>query len=443
MARVVQRRTGPPYLLITFVFLFLISAALAVLGFMGADKAAEDARTKDIKIRQLREENEKLTVQTDDLVQLTTGKAGTPENAIQAAEAAYNNPAYKELGGEQGGLATELVNLAKLVGDLKKAISSLNAQIAQSNDELANKDAAIAKQTETHKATVAELNQQKADLTEALERETEARTTALEEAEVIFSGTREKLEKDIKAKENQLEALILQRQERDKTIATLRKERDKAREALHPTEGDIDDKPDGQIEKVARGSDVCYINLGSKDRVRPEMTFTVHGKGVIDGKTPKGKILVTNVSSNFSECRIIEQDEDSPIVVGDNVVNLAFDTVRTYVFVVKGEFDLHNTQTPSKFGTEEIKNAIRRFGGRINDEIDIQTDYVVMGTEPNKPTKPLPDAIGPVHRAYQKQLKRYKDYMEVKTTAETMKIPILNTNRFLLLTGYKPEKRPE
>ena len=61
MARAVQSRTGPPYLLITFVFLFLIAAALAVLGFMGADKAAEDARTKDREISQLRKKNKELT----------------------------------------------------------------------------------------------------------------------------------------------------------------------------------------------------------------------------------------------------------------------------------------------------------------------------------------------------------------------------------------------
>ena len=441
MARVVQRRTSPPYLLITFVFLFLIAAALAVLGFMDADKAAEDARTKDTQISKLRKANDELTDQMNELVQLTTGKSGTLDNAIQAANAAYSNPYYTALGGERGGLATELVNLAKMISDQKEAISSLTAQIDQSNVELANKDTAIEKQGEAYKAEIAELNQQKAALADALKKETEARTAALKEAEVIFSGTREKLEKDIKAKENQLETLILQQQERDKKIATLQKEIDDIRKP--PTEGDIDDQPDGQIEKVARNSDVCYINLGSKDRVRPQTTFTVYGKGPIDRENPKGRILVTNVSNDFSECRIIEQDKDSPIVVGDNVVNLAFDAVRTYVFVVKGEFDLHNTQTPTKFGTEEIKNAIRRFGGRVNDEIDIQTDYVVMGTEPNKPIMPPPDAIGSVQRAYQKQLKRYKEYIDIKTTAETMRIPILNTNRFLLLTGYKPEKRPE
>ncbi len=38
MARVVQQRTGPPYLLIIMVFLFLIAATLFVLTYMKADK---------------------------------------------------------------------------------------------------------------------------------------------------------------------------------------------------------------------------------------------------------------------------------------------------------------------------------------------------------------------------------------------------------------------
>ena len=194
---------------------------------------------------------------------------------------------------------------------------------------------------------------------------------------------------------------------------------------------------------MARNADVCYINLGSKDRVRPGTTFTVYGGETINRENVKGRIRVTNVSDDFSECKIIEQDKDSPIVVGDNVVNLAFDAVRTYVFVVRGEFDLHNTQTPSKLGTKEVKDAIRRFGGKVNDEIDIKTDYVVMGAEPEKPPMPPADAPASVQKVYQKQLKRYKEYSDIKTAAETMKIPILNTNRFLLLTGYEPEKRPE
>jgi len=43
MARVVTQRTAPPYLLIVMVFLFLIAATLAVLGWMESDKAKKRA----------------------------------------------------------------------------------------------------------------------------------------------------------------------------------------------------------------------------------------------------------------------------------------------------------------------------------------------------------------------------------------------------------------
>ena len=39
MARVVSQRSGPPYLLIIFVFLFVVSTAIAVLVYLELDKA--------------------------------------------------------------------------------------------------------------------------------------------------------------------------------------------------------------------------------------------------------------------------------------------------------------------------------------------------------------------------------------------------------------------
>ena len=219
MARVVQWRNAPPYLLIVFVFLFLIAAALAVLGFMGTDKADKENQEKDTQVLKLREENEKLTTHANDLVQLVTGKPGTAANAIQAANAAYNNPDYKALGGERGGLAPELVNLSKTIKDQKESIDSLNRQLKQGNEELANKDAAIKKQLDEHRSEVAQLNRQKAALAASMKEETEARTEVLKNAEENLAGVRKKLEDNIKAKEKQLEALVLQRLERDRTIA--------------------------------------------------------------------------------------------------------------------------------------------------------------------------------------------------------------------------------
>ena len=53
MARVVHRRSSPPYLLIVFVFLFLISTGLAIWKFVDEDRLNQDMLTKQAELDQM------------------------------------------------------------------------------------------------------------------------------------------------------------------------------------------------------------------------------------------------------------------------------------------------------------------------------------------------------------------------------------------------------
>ena len=48
-----------------------------------------------------------------------------------------------------------------------------------------------------------------------------------------------------------------------------------------------------------------------------------------------------------------------------------------------------------------------------------------------------------VRQAHKKNQKKYDTFMETKKLALQLKIPILNTNRFLAMTGYTPETKVE
>ncbi len=58
MARVVQRRPNPPYLLIIFVFLFLVSTTLAVLFYTRQDDAREKLAKKQQELKKLAEDTD-------------------------------------------------------------------------------------------------------------------------------------------------------------------------------------------------------------------------------------------------------------------------------------------------------------------------------------------------------------------------------------------------
>ena len=155
-----------------------------------------------------------------------------------------------------------------------------------------------------------------------------------------------------------------------------------------------------------------------------------------------GVTRVYDVSEDISECRIASERLDNPISAGDLVANVAFDTQRNYKFIIEGEFDLRGVGDPSGEQVREVEILIRRSGGEIVDEVTIETDFVVLGEEPTRPPRPPESAPPTDWTIYQQQLRRYERYHEVMRTAQSMQVPILNTNRFLAFIGYAAVKPP-
>lgn len=441
MARVVQRRSTPPYLLIVFVFLFLISAILAVLGFMGGGEEKKLNVSLKSQKDDLFRENGALKNDMKELVKIITGKPSpTVAEAVGASEKAYDDPVVKEITASgRFGLAKELETLATIIAEQKKTIETLNVSLEDRDKALGVKDETVVGQQKTHEGNVDELNAKIQELNAALAEEKDLRDKAVKEIQENLDKKREELQEELLDKERRLEESVLELTEKEKKVERLEnllKQRD-------PKVTEVVNKADGQIEKIARNAGICYVNIGKKDRVSPGMTLAVYTKKGVKQENIKGKLLVTNVGDNFSECKITEEDKNAPIVVGDDVANIAFHPVRKNVFVVQGLFDLHGTGTATKLGADQVKDVIIKAGGIVSEEVGYQTDYVVLGEEPIKPSRPEEDAATTAQQAYQKQLRRYKEYQNIKEQAAALRIPILNTNRFILLTGYEPEPGPQ
>jgi hypothetical protein len=200
---------------------------------------------------------------------------------------------------------------------------------------------------------------------------------------------------------------------------------------------------DGKVLKVQAEQNVCYIDLGEKDHITPGLTFSIYSSagGVPEDGKGKAKIVVKNVFANTSECRIVESAKDDPIVDGDLIGNIIYSPTRNYNFVVEGDFDLYNTDKPDAAGTREVRTMIERFGGKLSDNVSVDTDFVVMGVEPERPAKPGADAPASDWQIYKDKIAKYEHYKNVKSTAVSLQIPVLNTNRFIALTGMMPKVR--
>lgn len=252
----------------------------------------------------------------------------------------------------------------------------------------------------------------------------------LEREKQEFKDAKDRLERDIarvqrelkrKQSEHESEAAFLkadiqkvkrQLAEVEQKLELLRKRRELA---------DVLEE-DGKIIAVGRGgTNYVAINLGYSDSVRESMKFDVfeeRGSGV---KVRKAKIEIVQVHASTSDCTILPpmrrhpvcpqcgweayrddmryciycalgdnndevqnldkrvrgvivapQDPFNPIVPGDKISNPFYYKGRQMKFVFAGE--------PVRRSRREIELFIEENGGILEDEIKLDTDYLIVGT---------------------------------------------------------------
>jgi hypothetical protein len=204
---------------------------------------------------------------------------------------------------------------------------------------------------------------------------------------------------------------------------------------------------DGRIIRVP-GNNTVYIDLGTGDQIAAGLTFEVYDK--IEGVPPigdpntddnlprgKGSIEVIRVGPGSSECRIVRLQPGQHIVEGDLIENLVYDKSTKYNFLVFGNFDLAQKGNATPQDAEIVKGLVTRWGGRVTDKVNVDTDFVVLGKEPVIPQYSAEEKKDPIIAAKLAQAEAEAEaYDAVKKAAIEYHIPILNQNRFLYFVGY-------
>jgi hypothetical protein len=457
MARVVQRRASPPYLLVSFVILFLLATAAAVLLWVQLDQLGNRYRQLEDNFRRAASVQE-LSNPTPSIREMLSEYDRSPKRVTVLSQQAARIAELSEIvAGRDGGYAAAKAQANQLAQDIgstldrglvaeardlhaelarnRTELETLRAQNAELEDKISQKDQSAAELTAKFKDGVDQLKAENKEMDDKVKKTHDEFVTEQERSQKELANRRVELSMEIANKNQQLRELELAVEARDRTIERLRDELDKKRGT-----GGADvaaRKADGKVLEVKDRQDVCYVNLGSNDRVAPGLTFTIYpSTGIPDSGEGKAKIVVTTVRDDISECRIVERIGKEPIVTGDLVANVAYDPQRTFTFVVDGQFDLRKRGQFSPDDAKDIKVLIQRFGGQVADQVDVQTDFVVLGTEPKRPAPPSENAAETVWAVYQAQMREFNRYHETLQAAQNMHVPILNINRFLALIGY-------
>lgn len=134
---------------------------------------------------------------------------------------------------------------------------------------------------------------------------------------------------------------------------------------------------DGKIVFADSNNKFVIVNLTEADGAIPNMPFDVYEAGTQANAIKKGQIRIKQVKKDVTYA-VIEKLENSlrPIIPGDFIGNPVFtrgiDTKKT--FVLDGEFSTYNAT--------EIGALIKDFGGIVEEEVSVKTDFLVVGLNP-------------------------------------------------------------
>ncbi len=118
------------------------------------------------------------------------------------------------------------------------------------------------------------------------------------------------------------------------------------------------------------------------------------------------------------------------------------DSQKENVFVVAGEFDLDGKGGQDDDAITRITALIRKWGGRVDNEISVDTNFLVLGKTPQVLRKPTFEQIEIDPQAMEKfeaSQKRKDNYDTIQAQAQNLWIPVFTYDRFLYFTGYKQQ----
>ncbi|MBL9120069.1 MAG: hypothetical protein JNL80_09170 [Phycisphaerae bacterium] len=199
---------------------------------------------------------------------------------------------------------------------------------------------------------------------------------------------------------------------------------------------------DGRVIAIEGSGDQVFVNIGQKDRVIPGMTFEVFDDANAIAASDKGgrgkaSLQVLRVAESTSTCKIIRQSTGRPVVKDDVIANAVFNPDYRFKFLVHGKFDVDGDGKPSDSEAEYLRSKIKDWGGEIvpGDMLVGDLDFLVLGVQPPMPS-PLPDnpAEAQMQAAIEARAAR-EGYDNLLRDAIEARIPVLNWNRFQILTG--------
>lgn len=338
--------------------------------------------------------------------------------------------------------------------DLVYTVNSLKDQLDAANQDAATLENALKTLQDDFDQYVRNFNLEKQQLMQDKAR-------AMADADQIQQNYQQLRDQMEKASDEQLQTFMQTRKKAEEDLEQTSQELMKTRARLDKTETDLQSamttiegikprpdvemeafQPDAQIVNIDTKAGVVFLNIGSDDHVYRGLTFSVYDPSVPIPQDGMGKaeLEIFRVTPKASAAKIVRQETRNPVARGDIVANLIWDSAKANKFVIAGEFDINRDGKDDLNGTEKVIELVERWGGEVMDEVNINTDFVVLGTPPNQMARPTLQQIENdplIQQRYQSSQERMDRYNAILAAANKLNIPVFNQDRFFNLIGYE------
>ncbi|MHC4476546.1 MAG: BRCT domain-containing protein [Planctomycetota bacterium] len=328
-------------------------------------------------------------------------------------------------------LKTELDKNIREAADLSEKLAQLHVDFEDYQNETNEKEQELLAEKELYKQKVSDIEQQYAELSELMRKTTGEQVQALMAERDEAAEERRNMRDELLKTQAQLRMTQGRMQRAQEQLATM---------TGLPEAKPAAFKPDAHVIFMDNG--IVHLNIGTDDRVWRGLTFSIYDKGMPIPKNGRGKaeIEVFDVGKNVSAARVLRSERKRPIVAGDIVANLVWDSKQTNVLAVAGDFDLDHDGKIDHDAPHRVKELIEKFGGKVSDAVSVETDFVVLGKPPRTFSQPTMEEleVDPLAtQKYQVSLQRRAHYDELQSQANALWVPILNPERFLYFVGYE------
>jgi hypothetical protein len=424
--------TGVLITLVTFVIATVGLLVVCIVQFSGSEKARSEARDLRSKLAQQADAGQKLSVLHEAIASQLTGGSDA------ALDQDKFNSAMSELGVPAGGSVKAYIDSLKgKLASAEKSAAGLQRQIDELKAQL--QPAAASGEGETPTETAGQASTSIAQLNEAAE----GYRRDLEEVKKSSDEVRTNFEQRFNAYKQERDAEAEQLKGSKATLETRLAEANRKLAQFETQPSDPSLLVDGNVISVGGGDGTVFIDLGRSHRVQPGMTFEVFATAdqirtsSEQGLRGKATLQIMKVGDDTSTARVVRSSPGKPVVRGDVLANAVYSPSQRFRFLVHGKFDLDGDGRTSTDEANVIRNRIREWGGILaeSDRVTGDLDFVVIGSRPKRPGKPLPDADEAELNAFTEAQDACDLYEKIEREATEARIPVLNLNRFEALTG--------